>query len=218
MNNEVVKKSNLKLEISRWAWQFLLILLSMPYLYLILFFVYVFIDYSSNFKFQICLLIFYSQLYYLLSVYTHIKFDKNYEFNTAWLKSKRIYLSIIFLVFLFAIYIFGINIVEEGVIIILYFSFYILSVLYTWMLSEFYFKRLKIDNNKKFNYPIWYSLRLISILSILILWPFTWNFDILNINITLILMNIFIFITFPFYILGLISEIKHRKLKSGEDN
>lgn len=218
MNNEVVKKSNLKLEISRWAWQFLLILLSMPYLYLILFFVYVFIDYSSNFKFQICLLIFYSQLYYLLSVYTHIKFDKNYEFNTAWLKSKRIYLSIIFLVSLFAIYIFGINIVEEGVIIILYFSFYILSVLYTWMLSEFYFKRLKIDNNKKFNYPIWYSLRLISTLSILILWPFTWNFDILNINITLILMNIFIFITFPFYILGLISEIKHRKLNSVEDN
>ena len=128
------------------------------------------------------------------------------------------YLSIIFLVSLFAIYIFGINIVEEGVIIILYFSFYILSVLYTWMLSEFYFKRLKIDNNKKFNYPIWYSLRLISTLSILILWPFTWNFDILNINITLILMNIFIFIIFPFYILGLISEIKHRKLNLVKDN
>lgn len=127
-------------------------------------------------------------------------------------------MSIIFLFSLFAVYIFGINIVEEDASIILYFSFSILSVLYTWVLSEFYFKRLKIDNNKKFNYPIWYSLRLISTLSILILWPFTWNFDILNINITLILMNIFIFIIFPFYILGLISEIKHRKLKSVEDN
>ena len=218
MNNEVIKKSSLKIEISRWALQFLLILLSIPYQYLILFFVYVFIDYSSNFKFQICLLILYSQLYYLLSVYTHIKFDKNYEFNTAWLKSKRIYLSIIFLVSLFVIYIFGINIVEEDASIILYFSFSILSVLYAWVLSEFYFKILKIDNNKKFNYPIWYSIRLISTLSILILWPFTWNFDILNINITLILMNIFIFITFPFYILGLISEIKHRKLSLVEDN
>lgn len=218
MKNEVIKKSSLKIEISRWALQFLLILLSIPYQYLILFFAYVFIDYSSNFKFQICLLIFYSQLYYLLSVYTHIKFDKKYEFNTAWLKSKRIYLSIIFLVSLFVIYIFGINIVEEDASIILYFSFSILSVLYTWVLSEFYFKRLKIDNNKKFNYPIWYSIRLISTLSILILWPFTWNFDILNINITLILMNIFIFIIFPFYILGLISEIKHRKLSLVEDN
>ena len=72
MNNEVIKKSSLKIEISRWALQFLLILLSIPYQYLILFFVYVFIDYSSNFKFQIFLLIFYSQLYYLLSVYTGI--------------------------------------------------------------------------------------------------------------------------------------------------
>lgn len=127
-------------------------------------------------------------------------------------------MSIIFLVSLITIYIFGINIVEEDASIILYFSFCILSVLYTWVLSEFYSKRLKIDNNKKFNYPIWYSLRLISTLTILILWPFTWSFDILSINITLILMNIFIFITFPFYVLGLISEIKHRKSKSVEDN
>jgi hypothetical protein len=226
MKTETIIPNKLKTELSRWTIQCLIMLLAIPCGFIVLlmmgFYILPIIGNVIGF-FSIAILLL---VYYLTSVYFHYKTDKNYTFKKPWWKSNRVYstLFLIITVKVFAIFNKKIIALEIDLESIMIFTFFIFSIIYTWMLSEFMCKKLKSDKNRAFNYPIWASKRFILIIAIIFLLTITAYVFNLQDPVTdfyednfydfIELLGVIFFYSYPFFILNFISELKNRSLNN----
>lgn len=231
MKTEIIIPNKLKTELSRWAIQFLLMLFAIPYGFIVLLMMVNFIlpiigDVIGFFVSAVNLL-----FYYLISVYFHYRIDKNYTFKKPWWKSNRVYSTLfsIITLMLFAISNKNIIVFEIAPEYILMPIFFISCIIYTWVLSEVFCKKLKSDKNLAFHYPVWFSKRFILIVSVVLLLTLTaYAFNIQesvnylyvedNANISnnfydiIKFFGLILFYIYPFLILNFISELKNRSL------
>lgn len=229
MQNKVKHRNNLKTELSRWAIQFLLILFAIPYGVIVLGMMVNFIlpgDFVGFFVFAFALL-----FYYLISVYFHYITDEKYTFKKPWWNSNRVYSTLFSIIILILSAIFNKNIIvfEIDSELITLLIFFICCIIYTWMLSEFFCKKLKSDKNLAFHYPIWFSKRfilMVGVILLLILNSYAFNIykttiDFLekdntrtnnNLYDLIIFFGLILFYAYPFLILNFISELKNRSL------
>lgn len=231
MQNKLVHRINLKIELLRWFIQFLLMLLAVPYGFIVLLMMVNFIlpiigDIIGFFTSAVSLL-----FYYLISVYFHYKIDKNYTFKKPWWKSNRVYSTLFLIITLILFAIFSIKIIafKMALELVAMLTFFIFCIIYTWMLSEFFCKKFKLDKNLSFNYPIWFSKRfflMVGIVLLLLLTAYAFNiqesvndlyeednakksnnlFDFIK------LFGVILFYIYPFLILNFISELENRSL------
>jgi hypothetical protein len=233
MQKEVIHRNNLKIELSRWFIQFLLMLLAVPYGFIVLLMMVNFIlpiigDIIGFFASAVTLL-----FYYLTSVYFHYRTDKNYTFKKPWWKSNRVYSTLFLIISSIVLITFNKKINGLGItfelININFFYFFIFSIIYTWMLSEFMCKKLKSDKNLAFHNPIWFSKRFILIVGVVLLLALTaYAFNIQESSNNLYeednantsnnfydiikFFGLIMFYMYPFLILNFISELKNRSL------
>lgn len=231
MTTEIKNRSNFKTELIRWIIQLSLFIFAIPYSFLILGLIFGILKPIIGSAISLFLAVQYLFSCYLISVYFHFNVDKNKSFNKSLWKSIRLYLTI----FVFGLHIFILsNIYMFGMMsgFILPFLFYIFCIIYSWMLSEYFCKKLKAYRNSTFNYPIWFSARFIIVIFGLLFWALiTYIFSLdmnnsedyaeykRNYNIydfIKIFCVIFVFVN-PFLILNFISELKNRKLNSLEN-
>lgn len=235
MTTKIKNRANFKTELIRWIIQLSLFIFAIPYSFLILGLIFGILKPIIGSAISLFLAIQFLFLCFLISVYFHFITDKNYFFNRPLWKSTRLYLTI----FVFGLHVFILNnIFMFGIVIymimgfVLPFLFFIFCIIYSWMLSEYFCKKLKAHRNFTFNYPIWFSARFIFIIFGLLFWAlitYVFSLDMNNLedyaeykrnyniyDFIKIFGVIFIFVN-PFLILNFIAELKNRKLNSLEN-
>ena len=231
MQKELVHRNNLKIELSRWFIQFLIVLFAIPCGLIVLLMMVNFIlpiigDIIGFFVSEVAIL-----FYCLISVYFHNITDKNYTFKKPWWKSNRVYstLFLIIILILFAIFSIKISAFKMALELVSMLTFFIFCIIYTWMLSEFFCKKLKSDKNLAFNYPIFFSKRfflMIGVVLLLILTAYAFNiqesvndlYEVYNAKNSnnffdfIKLFGVILFFIYPFLILNFISELENRDI------
>lgn len=165
MKTKKINRGILIIESIRWSIQFLIVLLAIPYGFIAIFMPMSYL--SPKFGDPIGFLVTTVSLlfYYLISVYFHYLADKTYTFKKPWTKSIRVYATFFSMIPLLIVYL-----IKGKISFPEYFEiFFIFSIIYTWLLSEYLSKKMISDRNLAFNFPFYFSNRFILFVMVILL-------------------------------------------------